>query len=114
MVSFTGRDSISLLSFLESYYTSCDHSHFNEGHSIHILPYVIEVNPKQTVTAYMRHRSVSYPDVFNFLLDKYASNETIIQTQDAIKNLQQLPNQCASDFDDYIRSRNNAVALAVR
>lgn len=48
----------------------------------------------------MHHHVVSYPRVINFVLDKYASKETIMQTQDAIKNLKQLPNQRSSDFAD--------------
>lgn len=36
--------------------------------------------------------------------------EKVIQTPEEIKNLQQLPNQLASDFADYIWSRPNQCA----
>lgn len=106
MVSFTIRDSISILSFLESYNTSCDHSHVNEGLAIQILPYVLGASPKQTLIAYMRHHFVSYP--------KAISNETIIQTQDVVKKLHQLPNKRASDFAYYIPSQTNRCDSAYR
>lgn len=107
MVSFTDQDSISILSILESYRISGDRSFVNEGLSVQILPYVLESIPKQTLIAYMSQSKISYLKVVNFVLYKYASNETIMKTQDAIKNLQKLPNQRASDSADYVRSRTN-------
>lgn len=62
----------------------------------------------------MGHCVVSYPDVINFLLDKCSRNETIFQTQDGVKNLQNLSNQRASDFDDYIRSETKRCGSAYR
>lgn len=112
MVSFTGRDSISILSFLKSYKISCDHFFVNEDLSVQMLPYVLESSPKQMLIAYMRQRNVSYPKFVNFLLYKYASNETIMKIQDAIKNLQQLPNERASDFADYVLSRTKRCCSA--
>lgn len=67
----------------------------------------MESSPKQTLIVYMRQRNVSYPRVINFLLYKYARNETIMKTQNAINNLQQLRNQCASNFADYVRPRTH-------
>lgn len=55
----------------------------------------------------MCQRIVSYPRVVNFLLNKYASNDTTIYTKDAIKNLQKRPKQRAYDFADYTFSRTN-------
>lgn len=55
----------------------------------------------------MCHRIVSYPKAIKALLDKYASNESIIQTQDAIKNLKKWSNQRTPNFADLIRSRTN-------
>lgn len=62
----------------------------------------------------MRHHVVSYMKVVDFLLEKYTSNETINQTQDWIKKLQQPPNQRASDFANYILSRTNHCGSAYR
>lgn len=92
--------------------TSCDHSYISEGLAIQILPYVLDASPKQTIIAYMRHHIVSYPKVIHFLPRKYASKEKIIQTQDAIKNIRQLPNKRASNFADYIFSRFNSCSIA--
>lgn len=78
MLSFTGRDSISTASFLESYKTSRDHSYVNERLAIQIQQYGHKAIPKQSLIAYIRHRGVSCPKVINFLLDKYPSKETII------------------------------------
>lgn len=113
IVSFTGHDSISILYFLESYKTSCDHSHVNEGLEIHTLPYFLEASLKQTLIAYM-HRIVTYPKFINFLFDKYPSSEPIIQTQDVKKNLQQLPDQHTSNFADFIPSQTNRCGSAYR
>lgn len=107
MVAFTERDSLLIFSFLKSYKHSSDHSHVNEGRAKQILPYVLRANPKQKLIAHMPQRSVSRPNILNVLVAEYASNETIIQTQDEIKNLQQLPIQRASDFAYYIRSRTS-------
>lgn len=62
----------------------------------------------------MLYLVVSYPKVVKFPLDKYASNETIIQTQDAIKNIPQLTNQRTLDFTDYICSQTNRCGSAYR
>lgn len=105
MVSFTGCDSTSILSLLESYKMSYECSDIIEGLGIQILPYFLKASPNQMLIAYMRHWIVSYPKFINFLLDKYASNETIIQTPNEINNLQKLQNRRASDFADFIRSR---------
>lgn len=112
VVCYTSPESICILSFLESYKTCCDHTHVNEGLAIQILPYILEGGPKQTFFAHILHRVVSYPKVINVLLDKYTSNEKIIQTQDAIKNLRKLHSQRASDFGDYIRSRTKRCGSA--
>lgn len=74
--------------------------------------YVLQASPKQTLIAYMRYLVASYPKVVNFVLDKYSINETIIQTQDAIKKLHQLPNKRTSDSADYFRSRTNRFGSA--
>lgn len=61
----------------------------------------------QILIAYMRHHIVPYPKRIIFLLEKYASNGTIIQTQYVIKNLQKIQNQRAYDIAHFIRSRTS-------
>lgn len=107
MISIMGRDPIAILTFLETYKTSCDNTCVEEGLEVQILPYVLDGQPKFTHINYRRQPQITYPKTINFLLTNYATNETIIQNVDTIKNMSPLPNQHASDFADYVRYRTN-------
>lgn len=91
VISFTGSDPIAILAFLESCKTSCNHNHVNEVLTMQILPYGLEGQPKLTLINYLRQPGITYQKTINFLLTKYARNETILQTVDTINTCPNSP-----------------------
>ena len=59
---------------------------------------------KQQISAYLNRSDVSksYLKVINYLLQKYASNELILQTEDRISNMIQKQAQNPSVWIDYV------------
>lgn len=72
-----------------------------------ILLYLLEGQPKLTLINYLRKTGITYPKTIKLSLNKCASNEKLLKTVDKINNFSQPPNQRASDFAHYVRSRTN-------
>lgn len=98
--TFDGSDPISVLGFLERFKTACNHNHVHEDAAIWLFQFFLEgqaqamlqsrlVGSSMAIDAKHRELLTSYPQVVNFLIRNYATDEVIAEAYNEVINCKQ-------------------------
>ena len=99
--TFDGSDPISVLGFLERFKTACNHNFVHEDAAIWLFQFFLEgqahamlqsrlVGSNMAVDAKHRELLTSYPQVVNFLIRNYATDEVIAEAYNEVIGCKQV------------------------